>query len=157
MQDFKHIVAYQRAHALSIALHRIVRPFGRAGQAHLKSQLTGAAEGIAATIVEGCGTSSPKEFARFLDMSIRSANETEQHLLFARDIGLLSPDDWHRLSAETIEIRKMIYGYRKKVLSRGQKDGPPRQHRQHDHRQHNHSEQERRQQEIPKQEQPQEE
>jgi four helix bundle protein len=55
MQDFKHIVVYQRAHALSVALHRMVRPFGRAGQAHLKSQLTGAAEGIAATIVEGCG------------------------------------------------------------------------------------------------------
>jgi four helix bundle protein len=157
MQDFKHIVAYQRAHALSIALHRIVRPFGRAGQAHLKSQLTGAVEGIAATIVEGCGTSSPKEFARFLDMSIRSANETEHHLLFARDIGLLSPDDWRRLSAETTRDPQMIYGYRKKVLSRDRKEGLPREHRQHEPQQQDHSEQEHRQREHQKREQSQEE
>ena len=67
-------------------------------------------------MVEGCGSETNKEFARFLDMSIKSANETEQHLLSARDLDLVSPDDWQKYSAETIEIRKMIYGYRKKVL-----------------------------------------
>jgi len=82
----------------------------------LKAQLTRAADSISANIVEGCGSATNKEFGRFLDGSIKSANETEHHLLSARDLGLMSPDVWQKHSAETIEIRKMIYGYRKKVL-----------------------------------------
>ena len=116
MQDFKHIQAWQRAHALAIALHKLARGFTRAGYPHLRAQLTRAADSIAANIVEGCGSATKKEFARFLDMSIKSANETEHHLLSGRDLDLVSPDDWQKFTAETIEIRKMTYGYRKKVL-----------------------------------------
>jgi four helix bundle protein len=116
MQDFKHIQAWQRAHALAIALHKLARGFSRAGYSHLQSQLTRAADSISTNIVEGCGSTSPKEFARFLDISIKSANETEHHLLSGRDLDLVSPDDWQKFTAETIEIRKMIFGYRKKIL-----------------------------------------
>ena len=48
MQDFKHIVAWRRAHALAIALHKLTNGFGRAGYAHLQAQLTRAADSIAA-------------------------------------------------------------------------------------------------------------
>ncbi len=116
MQDFKHIKAWQRAHALSIAIHKLTRGFARAGHAHLRSQLTRAADSIASTIVEGCGAETNKEFARFLDMSIKSANETEGHLLTSRDLDLIRPDVWEKFTNETIEIRKMTYGYRKSVL-----------------------------------------
>jgi len=50
-------------------------------------------------------------------MSIKSANETEGHLLTARDLALFSLDEWEKFTAETIEIRKMTYGYRKKLLA----------------------------------------
>ena len=115
MQDFKHIRAWQRAHALSIALHKLVDSF--AGHAHLKSQLTRAADSIASNIVEGCGAESNKEFSRFLEMSIKSANETEYRLLAARDLELIEPRTWQQHGGETVEIRKMIYAYRKKVLA----------------------------------------
>ena len=71
---------------------------------------------MASTIVEGCGADTNKEFARFLDMSIKSANETEGHLLTSRDLDLIRPDIWEKHTNETIEIRKMTYGYRKQVL-----------------------------------------
>ncbi|HTJ24313.1 MAG TPA: four helix bundle protein [Gemmatimonadaceae bacterium] len=116
MQDFKHIRAWQRAHALAIALHKRAHSFPSPEYSHLRSQLTRAAESIAATIVEGCGAATNKEFARFLDMSIKSANETEHHLLSARDYELISLDEWQCHTAETIEIRKMIYSYHKKVI-----------------------------------------
>ncbi len=120
VQDFKHIRAWQRAHALSIALHKATRGFARAG--HARTQLVSAAQSIGANIVEGCGAATNKEFARFLDMSVKSANETEHHLIDARDFELMPPVDWQKHTAETIEVRKMIYGYRKKVIqsSRGE-------------------------------------
>jgi four helix bundle protein len=116
MRDFKRIKAWHRAHALAIALHKRSRTFSRAGYTRLKAQLTNAADSIKDTIAEGCGAATNKEFARFLDMSIKSANETEGHLLSSRDLNLVSLDEWQTFTAETIEIRKMVYAYRKKVI-----------------------------------------
>ena len=50
-------------------------------------------------------------------MSVDSANETEYHLLTSRDLSLIKPNDWKKYTAETIEVRKMVYSYRVKVLS----------------------------------------
>jgi four helix bundle protein len=116
MRDFRHIKAWQRSHALSIGVHRLASDFGRKGHAKLRAQLTNAAHSIAANIVEGCGAATHKEFARFLDMSIKSANETEYHLLTSYDLGLISEADWKKYTAETVEIRKMIYAYRAAIL-----------------------------------------
>jgi four helix bundle protein len=116
MRDFQRIKAWQRAHALSVALHKRTKRFPRAGYARLSAQLTGAVDSIKDTIAEGCGAATNKEFARFLDIAIKSANEAEGHLLSARDLGLISADEWQKFTAETIEIRKMVYAYRKKVL-----------------------------------------
>jgi four helix bundle protein len=100
---------------MAIALHKCTRKFSRAGYARLRAQLTGAADSVKDTIAEGCGAATNREFARFLDMSIKSANETEGHLVAARDLGLFSLDVWRKFTAETIEIRKMVYVYRRKV------------------------------------------
>jgi four helix bundle protein len=121
MQDFRHIKAWQRAHALAIALHKRARNFSRLGYSRLRAQLTGAADSIGDTIAEGAGAATAKEFARFLDMSIKSANETEGHLLKARDLVLFSPQEWQAFTAEVIEIRKMTYSYRRTMLANDQK------------------------------------
>ena len=115
MQDFRHIKAWQSAHALATAIHKLSRRVTGGGYARLRAQLTGAADSIGDNIVEGCGASTKKDFARFLDNSIKSANETEGHLLKARDLGLISLSEWEKYSAETIEVRKMIFGYCGKV------------------------------------------
>src|SRR5689334_8314769 len=75
------------------------------------------ATSIAANIAEGCGESSNREFARFLDTSIKSANETERHRISARDFEVVSVKDWEYWNNETIEVRKMVFAYREEVLS----------------------------------------
>jgi len=117
MRDFRRIRAWERAHALAIALHKLAQHFGRTGHAHLRSQLTRAGDSIAANIVEGCGAESAMDFARFLEMSVKSANEAEYHLLSARDLSLISPEEWQTHTAETIAVRKMVYVYRRRVLT----------------------------------------
>lgn len=116
MRDFRRIRAWQRAHALSLALNRLARGFGRNGHAKLRAQLTSSVHSIGTNIVEGCGAASNKDFARFLDISIKSANETEYHLLTSRDLELVPDATWQRYTSETIEVRKMIYGYRVAIL-----------------------------------------
>ena len=127
MQDFKHIEAWRRGRALAIAITRATEDYGRRGYGYLRIQLVKAADAISANIAEGCGAATNKEFARFLDISIKSANETEHRLLDARDLGLMPQDEWERFTAETIEVRKMTYGYRKKVLENDLKNRTKKQ------------------------------
>jgi four helix bundle protein len=116
VRDFKRLEIWRRAHALAIQIHELATAMRGNNLAGLRSQLTRAADSIAATIVEGCGAASARDFARFLDMSIKSASETEYHLISAHDRRLLNDKDWQQLSNEVIEIRRMTIVYRKRVL-----------------------------------------
>ena len=82
------------------------------------------AESVAFNIVEGCGASRPKEFARFLDISIKSTCELEYQLQLATDCGLVPSRVCHPLSTETVEIRRMLCGLRRKVLEPRSPTGP---------------------------------
>jgi four helix bundle protein len=118
MRDFKKLLVWQRAYALSIAVHDAVHGIRR-GSEHTerKSQLTRAADSIVSNIVEGCGAATQKAFARHLDISITSTTETEYHLLAARDRAALPADLWQPLTSEAIEVRRMTHGLHKKVLA----------------------------------------
>jgi four helix bundle protein len=72
---------------------------------------------IPTNIVEGTGQKSGKEFGRFLDIALKSTSELEYHLIIARDIQAISLSDFESLSAQTIEVRKMLYGLRTRVTT----------------------------------------
>jgi len=117
MQDYRQLRVHANAHALAIRVRGATRRFPRTGYASLKAQMTSAAESIACNIVEGCGANSQKEFARFLDIGIKSAMELEYQLSLARDYGVLRHRAWQPLTAETIDVRRMLFGLRAKVLA----------------------------------------
>lgn len=58
----------------------------------------------------------PEGVARFLDHSIKSTSELESQLELAKDYGALGSRQYRFLAGETVEIRRMICGYRSKVL-----------------------------------------
>jgi len=80
--------------------------------------MVSSAESVAFNIVEGCGAFSAREFARFLEMSIKSAMELEYQLQLAHENGVLAQSSWVDLTRETIEVRRMLFGLRKAVLSK---------------------------------------
>ena len=58
---------------------------------------------------------SNAELARFTDIAIGSCSELEYWILSAKDLGYLPTADFERLTANTIEVRKMLFGFRKAV------------------------------------------
>ena len=116
MQPFRRLLVWRRAHVHALNVRRATRTFPKHGYSRLKNQIIGAAESIPFNIVEGCGCDGNKEFARFLGISIKSSMELEGELQMARDCGVMEVDRWRELSEETIEIRRMLWGLRKKVL-----------------------------------------
>ncbi len=76
---------------------------------------------VPTNIVEGTGQRSGREFGRFLDIALKSTSELEYHLILAREIRTISLSDFESLSAQAIEVRKMLYGLRERVVARTQK------------------------------------
>ena len=102
----------------------------RTGYTDLKSQMTRAAQSIVDNIVEGCGAASRLEFARYVDISIKSTSEVDYQLELARDLGVMSHDVWKPLAKEVIELRKMLSALRRSVLAAAARDTtlrPPKQ------------------------------
>ena len=116
MQDHRRLRVWKKAHALAIEVRRATRLFPRAGYGSLQSQMVRAAESIVINIVEGCGGNSQKDFARFLDISIKSTSELECELELAKDYGVLKPPRWQRLTKEAVDVRRMLCGLRRRVL-----------------------------------------
>ena len=77
MQDHRELRAWRKAYALTIEVRRATRLFPRTGYGSLQSQMIQAVESVIFNIVEGCGRRSQKDFARFLEISIKSTSELE--------------------------------------------------------------------------------
>ena len=116
MQDYRRLRVWRKAHAHVLNVRRAANRFPRTGYSSTKAQLTRAAESVPFTLVEGCGAQTPKDKARFVDMSIKSTKELEYQLLLSRDYGILPQHEWKVLTVETVDIRRMLCGLRKKIL-----------------------------------------
>jgi four helix bundle protein len=109
VRDFTKLLVWQKAHSLVLTISAASVRFPRE-RAALAGQMRRAAESIATNIVEGSARRSQAEFARFLQISIASCSELEYQLQLARDYEVLAMESWQRLSAQTVEIRRMAIG-----------------------------------------------
>jgi len=117
MQDFRRLLVWQRAHSFALDMHPAIDAFPRRKHAELKVQMRRATDSITNNIVEGCAAATRLEFARYLDISIKSASEVDYQLQLARDLGAISYATWEPLAREVVELRKMLWGLRRRVLA----------------------------------------
>ena len=121
MQDYRNLRVWRHAHHVALEIRRVSRTFPRSGHASLYSQITRAAESISFNIAEGCGATSQREFARYLDISIKSTLELEAQLQLTKDYGILGTADWKAISHLVSNVRRMLCGLRSKVVASTQK------------------------------------
>ena len=88
--DYTKIVAWQRAHQLTVAVYRLTQAFPKAEMFGLTSQLRRAATSVAANVVEGSARNSKRDYLHFLNIAEASLRETEYLLLLARELGYVS-------------------------------------------------------------------
>jgi four helix bundle protein len=113
MSDFKTLQVWQRAHALSLNVDRACRAIRLPMYVSLRNQLFRASMSISANIAEGTGQRSRKEFGRFVRIALNSCSEVEHHLIVARDLNAIPDSTFDSLVAQTITVRKMLYGLAK--------------------------------------------
>ena len=118
MQDHTKLTVWHRSRALAVQIHEVAREFPPKAAPGLRTQLMRAVMSISANIAEGATKSSRREFARFVEIAAGSASETEHHLTIALDLGVIGDPVAARLVSRTIEVRRMLFGLRRALLSR---------------------------------------
>ena len=97
MAVYERFRAWQLCHELSVAVYRATRSWPKAELFGLSSQARLAAHSAAANIAEGSAKRGSREFRRYLDISLGSLSELSYTLLLARDLEILTQDEWGRL------------------------------------------------------------
>ena len=115
MSDFRKLQVWQKAHVLSLESALFARLFARKRRG-LADRISRAADAMPSHIAEGRGSSTDRDFARYVTMAIKEANELESHLQRVVDSKLCLSSEHATLTAATVEVRKMLIGLRKRLL-----------------------------------------
>jgi S23 ribosomal protein. len=108
MKDFRDLLVWNKAHALTLKCYRATNNFPRSELYGLTSQIRRAAASIAANIAEACGKRGNGDFQRFLGIAAGSASEVEYHFLLAHDLGFLDSEQYKSLDAAVVEVKRML-------------------------------------------------
>jgi four helix bundle protein len=110
MGDFKKLDVWRKAHGLALHAHRVATRIRGPQHLSLRSQIIRAAMSIPANIVEGRAQKGERDFGRFLGYALASASELEYHLIVARDIHVVSEEEFQLLTGRLVQVRKMLHG-----------------------------------------------
>jgi four helix bundle protein len=115
MHKFKELDVYKKALTFTRVVRETTKRFPKDELFVLSSQFRRAADSIVLNLAEGAGNSSRKEFARFLDYSIRSGFECHGCLDIALENKLVDLAVHIKLSDLANEIIAMLYGLQKSL------------------------------------------
>jgi four helix bundle protein len=107
--DFTRLIAWQKAHTFSMAVHAAYT--GRKANAApgLRSQILRAVDSIPDNLAEGCAKRSRRELARYADTSYASAKEVMNDLIKSRDLGILPEKVFDRLALQCDDVCRLCF------------------------------------------------
>jgi len=112
--------AWQSAQALTLAVYQATSQWPAEERYGLISQIRRASVSVSANIAEGSARRGPREFRRFLDISLGSIAEIHVYLVLAKELAFLTHGEWGELEALRDHTGKLIWG-----LSRAIQAKPP--------------------------------
>jgi len=118
MASFRKLIVWQKALALCLEVYQRTETFPRDERFGLTTELRKTARSVVYNIAEGHRRSSPREFARFLDISHGSAAELETQLLIGVSLGYLTRIAAEPLLAHLDEVTRMLAGLKTSLKRR---------------------------------------
>jgi four helix bundle protein len=108
MKDFRTLKVWEKSHQLALAVYKVTKNFPKDELYGLTAQIRRASMSIPTNIAEGCGRHTDADFARFLQIAMGSASETEYQLILARDLEFLGSQEYEKLQSEVEEVKRML-------------------------------------------------
>jgi four helix bundle protein len=110
-------MVWQKSVKFSVQIYRATTHFPDEEKFGLTNQMRRSAVSIPANIAEGAGRNSEKEFKHFLAIANGSVNELETFLVICCELDFLKKDIAEKLTADLLEIQKMIQGLKKALVN----------------------------------------
>lgn len=110
MRSFTDIIAWQEGHKIVLEIYKVTKSFPKEELFGLVSQMRRCSVSITSNIAEGFGRSSYKEKTQFYFIALGSVTELQNQLLIARDVGLLTKNDFSELANRLVSVHKLING-----------------------------------------------
>ncbi|MDP1547711.1 MAG: four helix bundle protein [Anaerolineales bacterium] len=111
MKDFRQLKVWEKAHQLALAVYKVTKSFPKEELYGLTSQIRRASMSIPTNIAEGCGQNTDAQLARFLQIAMGSASETEYQLLLARDLEFIPNEQYKKLNTDVTEVKRMLTSF----------------------------------------------
>jgi four helix bundle protein len=108
MKDFRTLNVWEKSHKLTILIYQRTKEFPKEELYGITSQLRRSIVSIPTNIAEGCGRGSDKDFAKFAQIAIGSASESEYLILLSNELGYIEKDVSVRLIEKVCEIKMML-------------------------------------------------
>lgn len=115
MHKLNELKVYQKALRLTKTVRKIVKTFPKEELYVLSSQFRRAADSIALNIAEGAGSNSKKEFAQFLNYSIRSGFECIGCLEIELENEFIGNKEYDEIKSNVNETIAMLDGFQKSL------------------------------------------
>ena len=119
MQDFRKLQVWRRSHGLTLRLYELTSQFPREEVYGLTNQIRRACALIPTNIAEGCGRGSSADFARFLQIAMGSASETEYLILLTRDLKYINANQYVELADAIVSVKKMLTSLLRSIRTDG--------------------------------------
>jgi four helix bundle protein len=108
MKDFRQLQVWEKSHQFALAVYKATIEFPKEELYGLTSQIRRSSMSVPTNIAEGCGKYTDADFARFVQIAMGSASETEYQLLLSHDLGFLPKATYEQLNADVVEVKRML-------------------------------------------------
>ena len=112
MRDYKSLNVWQYANSLTSSIFRATARFPRYELCGLARKIRRASSSIPDKIAEGCSKDGDVEMGKYLQMALASADDVENHLLLAHNLGYLEDSKHTSLTGEIVHLKEMLASFR---------------------------------------------
>jgi four helix bundle protein len=113
--EYKKLEVWKLSILLVKDVYKLVKNFPNEEMFSLTKQIKNCAISIPSNIAEGSLRRSPKEFARFINISRGSLGEMETQLIIAKELDFITDSELVALSQPITRISKMLVSLRKSM------------------------------------------
>lgn len=110
--SFEKLIAWQKARVFYHEIRAITQNFPPAERYDLVSQMNRASHSIVSNIAEGSGRMTPKDKAKFLNISYSSLLEVSSDIILAKDRNYITEEQENKLKEDSLELQRIISGLR---------------------------------------------
>ncbi len=115
--SFEDVIAWQKAHALTILVYRLTREFPKDELFGLTSQFRRAAVSVEANIAEGYKKLGKAEKLRFLNISEGSLAECRNYAILSRDLKYIAEEQYQDMFFAIEEASRLLTSYSKGIIN----------------------------------------